>query len=63
MEVTIRPEPTAAERQAIEQALAEMIPSDRGRTASGWYEEGMRANTASEATPPTQVPLRDGSPA
>ena len=44
--VEVTPEPTAAEREALERALRELDPPEPGRSA--WWREGVRESVEDE---------------
>ena len=47
MELEIKPDPSPAERTAIESALARVLEAP-SRLRSAWREEGLRENTEPE---------------
>lgn len=50
MEPEIRPEPTPAEREAIEEALARLVAAPR-EERSQWWREGVREALTDEEEP------------
>lgn len=50
MEIQVVPEPAPAERQAVEQALAELAP-DRADGRSAWWRAGAREAVTPEEEP------------
>lgn len=53
MKLEIKPEPSPAERTAIERALAR-VPAKAARPRSAWREAGVRENTQTETLAETQ---------